>query len=72
MVPEMARWANCKMLLQYVVTEMGLGWNHSWYRDNDGNAVDIFPYPHTSTLIALIGWCFIGDLRYCVVNLQRG
>ena len=22
------------------------GWNHSWSRDEDGDAVDIFPYQH--------------------------
>ena len=40
-----------KQLIAYGVKEalyldMGPGWNHSWYRDEDGNAVDIFPYQH--------------------------
>lgn len=26
--------------------DMGKGWNHSWYRDADGNARDIHPYSH--------------------------
>ena len=26
--------------------DMGTGWNHSWYRDESGNAVDVFPYSH--------------------------
>jgi hypothetical protein len=29
--------------------------------------------PLTSSLTSiLVGWCFIIDLNYCVVNLQRG
>ena len=26
--------------------DMGYGWNHSWYRDDKGNAIDIHPYGH--------------------------
>lgn len=40
-----------KQLLAHGATEalyvdMGTGWNHSWYRDENGKAVDIFPYRH--------------------------
>ena len=47
----MAFGAFKKLLVAYGVREalyldMGPGWNHSWYRDEDGNAVDIFPYQH--------------------------
>ena len=26
--------------------DMGTGWNHSWYRDENGIAVDVFPKTH--------------------------
>lgn len=47
----MAFGAFKKLLVAYGVKEalyldMGPGWNHSWYRNEDGNAVDIFPYQH--------------------------
>lgn len=29
--------------------DMGNGWNHSWYRDNNGNVVEIHPKTHTYT-----------------------
>lgn len=29
--------------------DMGSGWNHSWYRDNDGNVVEIHPKTHCFT-----------------------
>ena len=29
--------------------DMGSGWNHSWYRDNDGNVVEIHPKTHSFT-----------------------
>ena len=29
--------------------DMGNGWNHSWYRDNDGNVVEIHPKTHCFT-----------------------
>ena len=40
-----------KYLGRYGVTEalyldMGEGWNHSWYRDNEGMAHDIYPKSH--------------------------
>lgn len=29
--------------------DMGGGWNHSWYRNNDGKTVDIHPKTHSYT-----------------------
>ena len=29
--------------------DMGRGWNHSWYRDNDGKVVEIHPKTHSYT-----------------------
>ena len=29
--------------------DMGSGWNHSWYRDNDGKVVEIHPKTHSYT-----------------------
>ena len=29
--------------------DMGAGWNHSWYRDNDGKVVEIHPKTHSYT-----------------------
>lgn len=29
--------------------DMGSGWNHSWYRDNDGKVVEIHPKTHNYT-----------------------
>ena len=29
--------------------DMGRGWNHSWYRNNDGNIVEIHPKTHSFT-----------------------
>lgn len=29
--------------------DMGRGWNHSWYRDNNGNVVEIHPKTHSYT-----------------------
>lgn len=47
----MAFGAFKKQLVAYGVKEalyldMGPGWNHSWYRDEDGNVIDIYPYQH--------------------------
>lgn len=40
-----------KLLIGYGVNsalylDMGSGWNHSWYRDNNGNSVEIHPKTH--------------------------
>ena len=29
--------------------DMGSGWNHSWYRNNDGKVVEIHPKTHSCT-----------------------
>lgn len=29
-----------------IYTDMGDGWNYSWYRDNDGNVVELHPGPY--------------------------
>ena len=29
--------------------DMGRGWNHSWYRDNNGTVVEIYPKAHSYT-----------------------
>lgn len=34
--------------------DMGSGWNHSWYRDNEGKVVEIHPKTHSYTTNRLV------------------